>query len=180
MACVRRISSLLPSLAHWHNLEGQITRLSKITMHYVNYEDAIVQRHGVKLVGWTYSRFINPADINGVADIWTLRDALRSGACHWIRLSNQELQDRKADVEARRERGEVVAKKRKERSDKGMKRKRHTTTDENDPDGGGNGAELAKKRRTAKTLAQRIPPKSRAIIEDDEDEEDTDTDVEAT
>jgi hypothetical protein len=139
-------------------------------MHYVNYEDAIVKRYGVELVGWTYSKFINPADINSVGDIRTLRDALRSGACHWVRLSAQDLQDRLAEVEARRERGEVVPTKRKERSDKGVKRKRKNTTDENDPDAGGEGAQPAKKRKTGKNVAKHLPPKSRAIIEDDEDE----------
>lgn len=161
----------LPSFAY--PLKGHVTRLSKITMHYVNYEDAIVQRYSVKLVGWTHSKFINPADINSVPDIRALRDALRSGACHWIRLSPQELQHHTAEVEARRQQGEIVGKKRKERSDKGMKRKRRTTTDENDPTGEGSGAQLAKKRKSGKntSIGKQMPPKSQAIIEDDDDED---------
>ena len=144
-------------------------------MHYVNYEDAIVQCHSVKLVGWTYSKFINPADINNVTDIRALRDALRSGACHWIHLSAQELQHHAAEIEARRQQGEVIGKKRKERSDKGVKRKCRSTTNENDPDSEGIGAQLAKKRKSGKnhaSVAKHMPPKSRAIIEDDDEDGD--------
>jgi hypothetical protein len=133
-------------------------------MHYVNYEDTIVKRHGVELVGWTYLKFINPADINCVGDIRTLRDALRCVACHSVQLSAQDLQNRLEEVEARRERGEVVHKKRKERSDKGVKRKCRTTTDKN---GIGEGTQPAKKHKTGKNVARHLPPKGRAIIEDD-------------
>ena len=142
-------------------------------MHYVNYEDAIVQCYGVELVGWTYLRFINLANINSVADIQTLCDALRSGACHWVHLSAGDLQHRKAEVEAWRSQGEIVGKKRKERSDKGMKRKpERPITDENNPDPGGDRTQPGKKRKTgtSRNAVKHIPPKSRAIIEDDEEE----------
>jgi len=152
-----------------HPLKGHITRISKITMHYVKYEDAIVQRHSVKLIGWTCSRFINPADINSVPEIRVLRDALRSGACRWIRISPQELQHHTAEVDAWHQQGEVIGKKRKERSDKGTKRKRRTTTDENNQDGESSGTQPAKKQRSG-NIAKQMPPKSRAIVEDDDDE----------
>jgi hypothetical protein len=93
----------------------------------------------VELVGWTYSKFINPVDINSVVDIQTLHDVLRSGACHWVQLSAQKLQDHLAEVEVWHEWGEVVHKKHKECSDKGVKRKCNTTMDENNPEARGQG-----------------------------------------
>jgi hypothetical protein len=166
------------SLPAAHNLAGYATRLSKVTMHYVNYENTIVKHHGVELVGLTYLQFINPADMNCVGDIRTLHNALRCVACYSVQLLAQDLQNGLEEVEVRREWGEVVHKKRKKHLDKGVKCKCRTTTDKN---GIGKGTQPAKKHKTGKNVARHLPPKDRAIIEDDEDEdEDKDSRTEAT
>ena len=134
-------------------------------MNYVNYEDNIVRRFRVKIIGWTYSAFVNPADINTITDIRTLRDALKTGACHWVSLSTQELKDREQEVEARRMNGDIVGKPRKERSDKGARHKRRVVIDENHPEG----CQQAKRRKTGGNISKQLPPKSRAFIDDEDD-----------
>jgi hypothetical protein len=103
-------------------------------MNYTNYEKAIVENHKVKIVGWTYSRLISPSEIGTVDDIRALRDALKMGACKWVRLSKRELATHIEDIARRRSDGEVIGKKRKERSDKGKKRKRRSGGREDDED----------------------------------------------
>ena len=96
------------------------SKLPSVGMNYQNYNSQIIQRLGVKLVGWTHHEVVSPYEITGVDDLRTLRDALVCGACFWMRLSKGELARHKADLEKREAAGEVVTKKRKERSDKGM------------------------------------------------------------
>jgi hypothetical protein len=67
------------------------TKTKQIAMNYINYETAIVERFKVKLVGWTYHQIVSPSEIGTVDEIRTLRDALKTGACKWIRLSKREL-----------------------------------------------------------------------------------------
>jgi hypothetical protein len=73
-------------------------------MNYATYEKSIVERYQVKLVGWTYDKFVNPSHIGTMTDICKLCDALKCGECHWVCLSQHELQDH------REETGEIVAK----------------------------------------------------------------------
>ena len=151
-------------------LPESITRQQNVTMNYVNYEDAIVERFKVKLVGWTFKQFVSPTDINTVQDVRELRNALKNGACHWVQLSPQALKDHVAAVDERRKQGEVVGKKRKERNDKGVARtrKRRSVTDENNPAGT---SQPAKKRKTnSQKLAKSIPPKSKAFVDDDDED----------
>jgi hypothetical protein len=157
------------------DIEGNVTGLQKAIMNYVNYEHSIIQRYKIKLVGWTYKDFVNPADINTVVDIRALRDALKTGACHWITLSTQELKDHVQGVETRRENGEVVGKTRKERSDKGVKRKRRVLADKNNVD---LREKSSKRSKTAKTIERCLPPKSKAIIDDDDDDDDNNSETE--
>jgi hypothetical protein len=91
-------------------------------MNYQNYDTQIIQRLGVKLVGWTHHILVSPYEIYTIDDLRTLRDALVCGACFWMRLSKREITQHKADMERRELMGEVVTKKRKERSDKGVRK----------------------------------------------------------
>jgi hypothetical protein len=96
-------------------------------MNYANYEKAIMLLHGVKIVGWPLEAFVSPSDITNIIDIRKLRDAWKSGACKWVRLTQAELDGHAASIEARQKSGEVVGKQRKKRSDAGVahgKRKR--------------------------------------------------------
>jgi hypothetical protein len=89
-------------------------------MNYQNYDTQIIQRLAVKLVGWTYHKLVSPYEIYAIDDLQSLHDALVCGACFWMRLSKRELTKHKAEIEKRELMGEVVTKKRKERSDKGV------------------------------------------------------------
>ena len=94
-------------------------------MNYVNYETSIIQQMGVCLVGWPKSvKFVNPLQIGTVLEICTLCDDLRSGACHWVKLTKGQLDAHRADMEEWWEQGETVGKQRKKRSDAGTSRKR--------------------------------------------------------
>jgi hypothetical protein len=73
-----------------------------------------MQQMGVHLVGWLKTvKFVNPSQIGTVLKIRTLRDDLRSGACHWIKLTRVQLDMHHIDMEECQEKGEVVGKQRK-------------------------------------------------------------------
>lgn len=74
----------------------------------------------MKLVGWTHHELVSPYEIHSVDDLRTLHAALVCGVCFWMWLSKGEVARHKADMEKCEAAGEVVKKKRKERSDKGM------------------------------------------------------------
>jgi hypothetical protein len=102
-------------------------------MNYFNYDIKIVSELGRKLVGWPAKvKFANPSEIGTVSEIRTLRDALRSGECHWVKLTKSQIEGHKADLESRREAGQTVGKPRKKRSDAGTKRKRPSENQENE------------------------------------------------
>ncbi|KAF8816259.1 hypothetical protein BYT27DRAFT_7067379, partial [Phlegmacium glaucopus] len=104
-------------------INGGLKTASKVAtaaMNYQNYDAQIILRLGVKLVGWTYHNLVSPYKIHTIDDLQTLHDALVCGACFWMRLSRGEMTRHKADMEKREAMGEVVRKKRKERSDKGV------------------------------------------------------------
>ncbi|KAF8815180.1 hypothetical protein BYT27DRAFT_7249426 [Phlegmacium glaucopus] len=80
------------------------SRSLKAIMNYINYDIQVVQKHQCKLVSWTFNKFISPFNIHTIDDLRTLQDALRS------------------DLVCREVAGETIGKKRKERSDKGVKK----------------------------------------------------------
>ena len=93
-------------------------------MNYHNYDTAVVETYGVRLVGWPEGvKFANPSTIGTVPEAHKLRDALRGGSCFWKKLSKSELEHFITDLDARRAAGETVRKPRKKRSDAGIPRK---------------------------------------------------------
>ena len=91
-------------------------------MNYTNYDTQVIQKYQCKIVGWTFKTFVSPFNINTVDDLQTLRDALRCGACFWVRMTKAEVSKHAADLVLQEAAGEVIGKKRKERSDKGVKK----------------------------------------------------------
>lgn len=79
-------------------------------MNYRNYEGKIVEKYGVELKGWPSSKtgICNPASLGGRQQLEILLAALESGRCHWVVLSEDELEERKRLNQAREERGEQV------------------------------------------------------------------------
>ncbi|KAF8222541.1 hypothetical protein L208DRAFT_1074497, partial [Tricholoma matsutake] len=56
-------------------------------MQYVNYDEAITQRYGVILEGWTFNRFVNPSEFStSIPPLQTLLDALNNGSCKFTKL----------------------------------------------------------------------------------------------
>jgi hypothetical protein len=100
---------------------GTVAQSKKAHISYEHYETRIVRDLRVRLVGYTYhqTQIISPYSIPCVGDLRILRDALVSGACHWVRLTAGEVTRHMADLASREAAGETVTKKRKERSDKG-------------------------------------------------------------
>ena len=100
------------------------TGIPKAIMNYNNYDVNVVLKYKVRLVGWPLDKFIS--------QLRDLRNALRCGSCFWMGLSLREVAQHVKEMKERTEAGEVLGKKRKERSDKGSKgpRKRPAGEDE--------------------------------------------------
>jgi hypothetical protein len=171
--------------------------LKNISMSYVNYERDIITKYKIKLIGWpTAVKFASPSEIGTVDDIRLLRQALKVGDCKWMVLTRRQQQAHIETLAARVAAGEVVGKKRKQRSDKGKTRKKSSKArgrdagEKNGIDGENDGSEnedidqtsggqagqrpLKKKRKTV-GVARKLPPtvKSHEFIEDS-DREDSD------
>ncbi|KAG1794347.1 uncharacterized protein HD556DRAFT_1236853 [Suillus plorans] len=107
----------------------EVTGKKDIGMNYHNYETAIVETYGIRLVGWPHGvNFISPSNIGTVGDIRKLRDALKARTCYWTVLSPAEIKAHTAELEARCSAGDVIRKPRKKRSDAGVPRKRKAAT----------------------------------------------------
>lgn len=92
-------------------------------MCYVKYERDIVTKHKVELVGWPASiKFANPSEIGTVEDIRNLRQVLKVGECKWIVQTRGQQAAYAVMLERKLAAGELVVRKRKQRSDKGKQR----------------------------------------------------------
>jgi hypothetical protein len=93
-------------------------------MHYVNYEEAIVQRYGIELIGWTYDKFVNPSELStAIEPLRKLLDAINNGHCKFVKLTKEERQKRLETYRAKIATGELKAQGRKTCCDAGVKRK---------------------------------------------------------
>jgi hypothetical protein len=162
-------------------------------MSYIKYERDIVSKYKVKLVGWPSTiKFASPSEIGTVDDIRNLRQVLKIGECKWVVLTRRQVTAHEEIIAAKVASGEIVGKKRKERSDKGKTRGNLKGTEkpkkvdkkrmrENDNPGGDEDENDApappkKKKRISATSAvaratKKLPPqKSKAFINDSDDE----------
>lgn len=133
-------------------------------MNYVNYEKAIMLLHGVKIVGWPLEAFVSPSDVTNVIDIRKLRDAWKSGACKWVRLTAAELNIHAASLEEREKNGETVGKPRKKRSDAGVtrgKRKRDDKENAGPSAKRSKGSQHGAKKKAAKVVKTAAKGKSK-------------------
>lgn len=136
-------------------------------MNYHNYETAIVETYGVRLVGWPHGvNFISPSNIGTVGDIRKLRDALKARTCYWTVLSPAEIKAHTAELEARCSAGDVVRKPRKKRSDAGVPRKRKAATST------GPSKENQRTLKRAKRNSAQLPrgPKSAEFVQSSDEE----------
>lgn len=104
-------------------------------MQYLYYEEDIVIKEGVDLIGWTQDRFVNPSELSSSVSVLTeLRDVLKDGTCKWVKLTAVERKARKAAWVTAVAAGKVIQRVRSARSDIGKKRKRHELEGEEDED----------------------------------------------
>ncbi|KAJ6608429.1 hypothetical protein B0H10DRAFT_2067914 [Mycena sp. CBHHK59/15] len=111
------------------NITGELNA----QMQYINYEEDLVHRYGVIIVGWTFDKLISPSDMStSLPALQELLNALKSGKCHFVKLTPEELKERKAKFRADIAAGLVKAKERAPRNDKGVKRPRTAVVREED------------------------------------------------
>lgn len=96
---------------------------ANIPMNYNNYEAKIVEKYRVALTGWPSGAVRNPSDVGNRREVAKLLEALTSGTCEWVALTDDELDERKKENREREARGEVVYKKRKTAARKATKGK---------------------------------------------------------
>lgn len=95
-------------------------------MNYKNYDDQIVAKYCVRLIGWPLDKFCNPSELSTISEATLLLRALQTQACRWERLTRKQAVEHIEDVEARRTAGEKIGRKRKRRSDKDKVRGAHS------------------------------------------------------
>ncbi|KAF8518835.1 hypothetical protein BU17DRAFT_90632 [Hysterangium stoloniferum] len=107
-----------------------VLNIKNVTMSYIKYDCNIVSKYKVELVGWPASiKFANPSEIGTIDKIRTLRQALRVGDCKWIAQSQRQQAAHMEKLTVKEAAGELVVKKRKERSDKGKVRTKGSMKD---------------------------------------------------
>ncbi|KAJ7733212.1 hypothetical protein DFH07DRAFT_780656 [Mycena maculata] len=144
--------------------EGLTEKLIAITgnpnaqMAYVWYEEDVVQKHGVELVGWTFPQLVNPSELStSVSLLQELHDTIKNDTCKFVRLTAQQLRARKQKWEEDVAAGRIEVKHCTTRKDKGVKCTLSTDNeDEEDnmlaPTTSSNPA--SKRRRTTASVAQ--------------------------
>lgn len=104
-----------------------ITGDPKATMKYVDYEELVVFKYGVELLGWTFDKFASPSSLStSLPGLRKLLDAINNGKCKFVKLSPLEVKRRREEREKQVEGGTITAKTRKTRKDAGTKRPRTT------------------------------------------------------
>jgi hypothetical protein len=110
-----------------------ITGIPNLGMNYVNYRTSIQQKHHVELLGWpTDIPFANPHQITTVAIARKLQNVLSVATCKWVVMTKRQVKEHNLQLMQNIEEGVIVGKKRKERSDKGRKRKHSALADSDD------------------------------------------------
>jgi hypothetical protein len=135
-------------------------------MQYTDYEERIVQRYGVELIGWTYEKLVNPSDLStSHYGLTKLLDAINSGSCKFIKLTQAQLKQRREECEKAIEDGSLPAPKpRKVRKDRGTKRK-HTNDDKENGNEKGDAHTPASKKRRRSTSKKGTQGKSKEIVD---------------
>ena len=148
-------------------IPAEITDNANAIMHYSDYEEKIVHRYGVELINWTYEKLVNPSELSSsLPGLCQLLDAINTGSCKFIKLTQTQLKERREEHQKAIEDGTLPAPKtRKPRKDRGTKRKRTN----NDKEIGNENCEASKKicRSTAKKGTQGADPKSNEIVDSD-------------
>ena len=99
-------------------------------MSYDRYEEDIVLRYGIVLQGWTYEKILNPSLMSSsLPPLMVLRDALIAGTCKFVKLTATERKEREVTYMAKIKSGEIEARKCKQRSDAGTRKKKRARSE---------------------------------------------------
>jgi hypothetical protein len=79
-------------------------------MNYDNYEQKIVETYAVALQNYPLGDVQNPGKIGRREDLMKLLDSLMDTTCSWVKLTEDEVADRKNKNEERQARGEQIYK----------------------------------------------------------------------
>lgn len=83
-------------------------------MQYVNYDELIIQKYGVKLQGWTFEKLINPSQLStSLPTLRHLLDAINDGNCKFVKLSPLEVKSHRQELQQKQDDGTVPVKTRK-------------------------------------------------------------------
>jgi len=111
-------------------------------MQYLNYEEQIVIRYGIKLEGWTYDTLKNPSELStSLPPLQALSNAIDNGTCKFIRMSATEKKKYEDDFYSKVQSGEVTVRKRKVRKDVGKKKAKRRRTDSEEGAASGEGSD---------------------------------------
>ncbi|VDC03266.1 unnamed protein product [Peniophora sp. CBMAI 1063] len=101
-----RISSGLHRILRLHD---KIAEGEMVEMQYANYNE-LVEQYGVALVNWPPEGepMLNPQLVAGKGKLDLLHKGLKDGSIYWARMTDEEMEKRRSDLEASIERGEVV------------------------------------------------------------------------
>ncbi|EJD36646.1 hypothetical protein AURDEDRAFT_174326 [Auricularia subglabra TFB-10046 SS5] len=139
-------------------------------MNYQSYDTAVVKKHGVRLIGWTYNngKVCQPGNITPGAEVRKLYLALITEECHWELVPEDEWDP-----------SEHMAKKRKKRSDADQPRKKRKTGPATSTSASASAGPKAKKTsgKKGKAAPDSVDDESEEV-EDDEDEDDEEEDDE--
>jgi hypothetical protein len=140
----------------------EITGNEKVTMYYVDYEEKIVQRYGIELVGWTYEKFVNPSELStSLPGLQQLLDAINNGTCKFVKLTPLQLSERRRVLQNNISEENVPAVKgRKPRKDRGSKR---MVENESEVE---NQRPKPKKRRSTTSKKNQAQPTSNEVVRD--------------
>ncbi|KAG2089872.1 uncharacterized protein F5147DRAFT_787551 [Suillus discolor] len=111
--CCTNIQEGLNAIMKKYNLSKK-----KVKMNYDNYEQKVIEMHGIALEGWTCGKVRNPSKIGHRKDLVMLLDALVNECCLWIQLTKEQVENHIATNHERVKNGESIYK-----PHKAMKRK---------------------------------------------------------
>ena len=136
-------------------------------MHYSDYEEKIVQRYGIELVGWTYEKFVNPSELStSLPGLQQLLDAINNGNCKFVKLTALKLSEHRQELQKSISEGNMPAPKgRKPRKDRGTKRSVENESGGSDVE---NQRPKPKKRRSTAGKKNQAWPKSSEVVEDED------------
>jgi len=111
-------------------------------MQYVNYEEQIAIRYGIKLEGWTYDTLKNPSEPStSLPPLQALSNAIDNGTCKFIRMSAAEKKKYEDEFHAKVQSGEVTICKCKIQKDAGKKKAKCRQTEAKEAAASGEGSD---------------------------------------